>query len=206
MTEPSPATEGAIPHPVLKNIETIIELETQHEYSLPLHQRWVEKVAASFGRPWFLYFQVIFFTLWGLISRFFGAALSNWQIPRFNLYEQGLDIASLLISTGVLIYQARQEKIAEERSHLMLQLNLLAEQKTAKLIALVEELRQDLPNVRDRYDSEASEMQKTADPQVVLNVLKETLNSTAISQEQEQAIEECMTAELLHSSHKSDRP
>jgi hypothetical protein len=38
-------------------------------------------------------------------------------------------------------------------------------------------LRTDLPNVRDRHDSEASEMQKTTDPQIVLNALKETLNT-----------------------------
>jgi uncharacterized membrane protein len=193
---PSDDSES-MPNAVLKNIETIIELETRQEYSLPLHQRLVEKVAASFGRPWFLYTQVIFFTLWGLVSQVFRDEMIDWQVPRFDVYEQGLDIASLLISTGVLIYQARQEKMAEERSHLMLQLNLLSEQKIAKLIALVEELRQDLPNVRDRHDVEASEMQKTTDPQVVLNALKETLNSTALSKEEEEAIEDCVTARLL---------
>jgi uncharacterized membrane protein len=173
----------AIPDTVLKNIETIIELETQHESNLPLHQRLVEKVAAGFGRPWFLYFQIFFFTAWGLGSQWIGGAAVRWNVPKFNLYEQGLDIAALLISTGVLIYQARQEKVAEERSHLTLQLNLLTEQKIAKLIALVEELRQDLPNVRDRHDSEALEMQKTTDPQVVLSALKETLSSTVSADE-----------------------
>ena len=113
--------------------------------------------------------------------------LVQWRVPIFNAYEQGLDVALLLISTGVLIYQARQEKVAEERSHLTLQLNLLTEQKIAKLIALVEELRTDLPNVRNRHDSEASEMQKTTDPQVVLNALKETLNATAITKEEQDA-------------------
>jgi uncharacterized membrane protein len=183
----------SMPDAVLKNIETIIELETRQEFSLPLHQRFVEKIAASFGRPWFLYSQLIFFTTWVVLTRLFGSKLAEWQVPQLNVYEQGLDIASLLISTGVLIYQARQEKVAEERSHLTLQLNLLTEQKIAKLIALVEELRKDLPNVPDRHDVEAAEMQKTTDPQVVLNALKETLNSTDLSQEQERAIEDCVT-------------
>lgn len=174
-----------VPDAVLKNIETIIELETRHEYSLPLHQRIIEKIAASFGQPWFLYFQLIFFASWWFGSELINERLLQWHIPRFNVYEQGLDVASLLIATGVLIYQARQEKVAEERSHLTLQLNLLTEQKIAKLIALVEELRIDLPNVRNRHDSEASEMQKTTDPQIVLNALKETLNATAITKEEQ---------------------
>ena len=176
-----------VPDAVLKNIETIIELETRHESSLPLHQRLIEKTAASFRQSWFLYFQLIFFTSWWFCSQLINERLVQWRVPIFNAYEQGLDVASLLISTGVLIYQARQEKVAGERSHLTLQLNLLTEQKIAKLIALVEELRTDLPNVRNRHDSEASEMQKTTDPQVVLNALKETLNATAITKEEQDA-------------------
>jgi uncharacterized membrane protein len=178
----------SVPDAVLKNIETIIELETRHQYSLPLHQQIVEKMASSFGQPWFLYFQLIFFMSWWFGSQLINGTLAQWHVPRFNVYAQGLDVASLLISTGVLIYQARQEKVAEERSHLTLQLNLLTEQKIAKLIALVEELRTDLPNVRNRHDSEASEMQKTTDPQVVLNALKETLNATAMTNEEENSI------------------
>jgi uncharacterized membrane protein len=177
-----------VPDAVLKNIETIIDLETRHQYNLPLHQQIIEKMAASFGQPWFLYFQLIFFMSWWFGSQLINGRLAQWHIPRFDVYEQGLDVASLLISTGVLIYQARQEKVAEERSHLTLQLNLLTEQKIAKLIALVEELRTDLPNVRNRHDSEASEMQKTTDPQVVLNALKETLNATAMTNEEENLI------------------
>jgi uncharacterized membrane protein len=182
------ADSELVPDAVLKNIETIIDLETQHESSLPLHQRIIEKTAASFGQPWFLYFQIVFFTSWWFSSQVLGEKFVQWHVPRFNVYEQGLDVASLLISTGVLIYQARQEKVAEERSHLTLQLNLLTEQKIAKLIGLVEELRTDLPNVRNRHDSEASEMQKTTNPQVVLNALKETLNAATIIKEDQDAI------------------
>jgi hypothetical protein len=43
-------------------------------------------------------------------------------------------------------------------------------------------------NQRDRYDSEASEMQKTTDPQVVLNALKETLNAPTTTKEDQDAI------------------
>ena len=39
--------------------------------------------------------------------------------------------------------------------------NLLAEQKIAKLIALMEELRRDIPTVKDRFDPEAEAMQQS---------------------------------------------
>jgi uncharacterized membrane protein len=59
-----------------------------------------------------------------------------------------------------------------------LQINLLAEQKTAKLIALVEELRRDLPNVKDRHDPQAAVMEQTTDPHVILGALEETLQES----------------------------
>ncbi len=173
----------SLPEPILKNIETIALLETEHGQNIPPHQQILERVAAVCGQPRFLYGQIIFFTIWWLCSELVRIGRLDWEIPGFNLHEEGLDVASLLISTGVLIYQTRQDKLAEERSHLTLQLNLLTEQKIAKLIGLVEELRIDLPNVRNRQDIEAEEMQKIADPQALLTVLKESLNSTEISKE-----------------------
>ncbi|MFM2304717.1 MAG: hypothetical protein RLZZ135_2129 [Cyanobacteriota bacterium] len=166
----------SLPESILKNIETIIELETEHGRNIPTHQRMLERAATVCGKPRFLYGQIIFFSTWWLCSQLVKHNLLHWDLPTFNLHEEGLDVASLLISTGVLIYQTRQEKLAEERSHLTLQLNLLTEQKIAKLIALVEELRSDLPNVPDRLDIEAEEMQKNTDPQALLVVIKENLD------------------------------
>jgi uncharacterized membrane protein len=182
-------TEGAIDtqdlmvlsEPILKNIETITLLETQQGWKVPTHQRILEQAAAVCGQPRFLYSQIIFFSAWWICSELARLEVLNWDVPSFTLHEEGLGVASLMISTGVLIYQTRQDKLAEERSHLTLQLNLLTEQKIAKLIALVEELRTDLPNVRDRQDTEAEEMQKTANPQALLVVLKENLSSTEAS-------------------------
>ena len=50
-------------------------------------------------------------------------------------------------------------------------MNLLAEHKVAKLIALVEELRRDLPMVRDRIDREADAMQEAVDPNAMIEAL-----------------------------------
>jgi uncharacterized membrane protein len=164
-----------LPEQILKNINTIISLQAQQERQIPIHYHVLEKIASAFGQPWFLYAEIVFFLAWGTGSHLATIGLLSADFPRFDLRDQGIDVASLLISTGVLIHQTRQEKLSDERSHLILQLNLLTDQKIAKLIALVEELRVDLPNVRDRYDFEAEMMQQATDPQVVLDILQETL-------------------------------
>lgn len=172
----------ALPQHLVNNIEAIIALHAQYEESVPGHQRILEKISAAFGKPWFLYAEILFFTTWGICSHLANIGVLAWEFPRFDLHEQGIDVASLLISTGVLIYQARQEEMGTKNSHLMLQLNLLTEQKVAKLIALVEELRSDLPNVKDRHDPEAEVMQQRTDPQVVLDILQENLKQVVVTE------------------------
>jgi len=49
----------------------------------------------------------------------------------------------------------------------------LTEQKAAKLIDLLEELRRDLPNVRNRHDPEAAALQQSMNPDLVLAALDE---------------------------------
>lgn len=164
-----------LPDPISQSIEAITSLHRQAAQDIPAHEKVLETITAFFGRPGFLYSLLV-----GLLGWFFGSLLSQANvlpiaIPRFSWSQQGLDAAALLISTGVLVRQTRQENFAEQRSQLTLQLNLLSDQKIAKVIALLEELRTDLPNVLDRKDLEAQAMQEAADPIQVLEALQENL-------------------------------
>jgi uncharacterized membrane protein len=70
---------------------------------------------------------------------------------------------ALVTTTVVLIAQNRQTRFEQQRAHLDLQVNLLTEQKVTKVIHLLEELRRDLPMVKDRHDPQAAGMQERAD-------------------------------------------
>jgi uncharacterized membrane protein len=162
-----------LPEMVIKNIQAIADRQEHHLQNSSAHQRVLDKITAVFSRSDFLYVQIGFFTTWWLFSYLSSRHILPVDFPRFDLREEGLGVAGLLISTGVLIHQARQEQVSEERLHLMLQLNLITEQKIAKLISLVEELRIDLPNVKNRADLEAEIMQQSIDPQAILEVLQQ---------------------------------
>jgi uncharacterized membrane protein len=71
----------------------------------------------------------------------------------------------------VLSTQRRDEELAQLHQQLTLQLALLGEQKTAKLIALVEALRRDHPAIPDRIDAEAQAMAQPANPEAVLDAI-----------------------------------
>jgi uncharacterized membrane protein len=171
----NPIVTAPLPDPIGQSIEAITAFHAQEARNISAHQHLLEQIAEFFGRPAFLYCALAGLTFW-----IFGDAINKveilpFQLPTFQWLDQGLDAAALLISTGVLIRQTRQENFAEQRTQLMLQLNLLSEQKIAKVIALIEELRADLPNVIDRYDPEAEAMQNAADPIEVLETLQESL-------------------------------
>ena len=166
-----------LPDPIGRNIEAIIALHTEAEKDVSRHQRTVETITAFFGRPAFLYGILLVVALWmsanSLPRRF---NVPRFDPPPFDWLNRSITFGSLLMTTGVLIAQNRQDKLAEQRAQLNLQLNLLSEQKIAKLIALVDELRHDLPQVSDQDDPETKAMEQPVDPQVVMKTLDQTLD------------------------------
>ena len=164
-----------LPEPIAHNIEAIVAIHASAERNVSKHQRVVETATTFLGRPAFLYSSLLVVALWLLPNVLPDLGLPQFDPPPFDLLQLTLGIISLPMTIAVLIKQDRQEKLAEQRAQLSLQLNLLSEQKIAKLIGLVEELRRDLPNVENRYDPEVEIMKEAADPQAVMTALEETL-------------------------------
>ena len=164
---------SSLPDPIAKNIEAITSLHAQEVQNIANHQKVIERIAAFFGQSIFLYILLVIFAVW-IGSKAFDRFLP-FHFPPFEWQNEGLSASGLLITTGVLVRQSREERFSEQRTQLMLHLMLVSEQKIAKSIALLEELRTDLPNVMNRRDPEAQAMKESTDPIVVLESLKQTL-------------------------------
>jgi uncharacterized membrane protein len=74
----------------------------------------------------------------------------------------------------ILATQRREDLLAQRREMLILELALLSEQKTAKVIQLLEESRFDNPLIRNRIDREAEAVAQPSDPNSMLDVIRET--------------------------------
>ncbi|HEY0420269.1 MAG TPA: DUF1003 domain-containing protein, partial [Acetobacteraceae bacterium] len=99
--------------------------------------------------------------------------IRQFDAPPFFWLQGIVGLNGALITIAVLIRQNRMVRLADQRAHLGLQVNLLAEQKITKVIQLLEELRRDLPDVRDRHDPDLMALQQEADPHAVLNAIEE---------------------------------
>ena len=173
---PAPAGSGDLPDHVSQQLDTIAALHARAESGVSIHQRTIERVTAFLGRPLFLNLALAFVALWVLINLFHvRLGTPMFDTPPFYWLQGIIGLGALLLTIVILITQNRQAKLAERRAQLDLQVNLLSEQKIAKLIALMEELRRDMPTVRDRHDPEAEAMQEATDPHAILDALEEKL-------------------------------
>jgi uncharacterized membrane protein len=162
-----------IPEHISQNIDSIIEFYRREERKTSSSQRRLEHLGRLIGRPTYLLSVisiVIVWLLFNLLARSLG--LRPFDPPPFSWLQGVLGLGAFLTTTVVLITQNRHALIETQRLNLNLQVNLLTEQKTTKLIHLLEELRRDLPMVRDRHDSVAGAMQAPTDPAQMLAALE----------------------------------
>jgi uncharacterized membrane protein len=160
--------------PIGHNIETIVAFYAREEQKISRSQRRLEHISGFVGRPLYLSSILLFVAFWMLanvVARRFG--LVEFDPAPFVVLQGIVSLGALLTATVVLIKQSRLAKIEEQRAHLDLQVNLLTEQKTTKIIDLLEELRRDLPMVKNRHDPEAAALQQPTDPHLVLAALDE---------------------------------
>jgi uncharacterized membrane protein len=160
--------------PISQNIEAVLEFYTREERKITRSQRILERISHLIGQPVFLGFILLFVALWMLAN----AVLRQFGVTEFDpapfFWLQGIvGLGALLTATVVLTKQNRLAKLAEQRAHLDLKVTLMTEQKAAKLIDLLEELRRDLPNVKDRHDPESAALKKSMNPDLVLAALDE---------------------------------
>ena len=168
-----PAAAGLSDH-ISENIEGVVALQRREWEATSASQLRLERVSRIVGRSAYLVGILLLSGVWILfnsISARFGVV--PFDPPPFQWLELLVSFIALLTTTVVLIAQNRQTKFEQQRAHLDLQVNLLTEQKVTKVIHLIEELRRDLPMVKDRHDPQAAQMQERANTAQLVSALDE---------------------------------
>jgi uncharacterized membrane protein len=168
--EPNVQTESI--DQVSQNISTIMEIYQKGEENIALHQRLLERFAEALAKPISLCFLLTFVILW-IGGNEYGRniRLHAWDQTPYPMLQGLLTLSSLILAGVILVTQNRQGKADQRRSHLELQINLLTEQRSAKIISLLEELRRDMPTVADRVDPEAEALSSPGSPHAIMDAL-----------------------------------
>ncbi len=170
-----PTDTPILPAHIEDTVQAIAKLHADHHSSAGALQHLVERLTAWIGRPAFIALMSVAIAAWAggnLAVAFSGA--TPWDPAPFAWLQGALGLLALYVTVLILTTQRRDDQLAGYREQLTLELAILGEQKSAKIIALLEEMRRDSPYLRNRVDQEAEAMAVAADPQAVLDAIKET--------------------------------
>jgi len=167
---------------VQPSTERIFSIRARAQGRLTPEQRLIERLTARLGRPVTVVVILTGVSVW-ILYNLIGPLMGAHTIdpPPFFWLQGSIGLSALLMTTMILITQNRQNREAEDRAHLDLEVNLWAEQKITKIIELIEELRIDLPDVRNRIDGEVEAMKQPVDPHMVLQALERIEDTNAES-------------------------
>jgi len=164
--------------PHVKHAVTIAGLKARSEASRSAAQRTVERITEYLGKPGTIAVLVVGVGLW-ISWNAYCITHNMWtpDPPPFYWLQGVTGMYAALMTTFILARQNREKHDDEARASLDLHINLLAEEKVAKIIGLLEELRRDLPMVKNRSDVPAETLQMPADADVVIETLHELLEN-----------------------------
>ncbi len=161
-----------LPAHIEETVRAIAALQAQHESEATPLERLVESLTAAIGQPVFLIWLAIAAISWALAN---AAAAKLGYVPLdpppFSWLQGTASLSALLVTVIILTTQRRADRLASLRTQLTLELAIVGEQKTAKVISLLEESRRDNPMLVNRDDQEASDMSKPANPVIVRDAL-----------------------------------
>jgi len=151
-----------------QTIDSIAELERRVLADASHHQRAIERLSGAVGRPRTLYIAVTVLLVWIAVNvALLLAGRRAIDSPPFGWLSTAATVGSFLMTIMILVAANRGVTLDQQRDRLQLQIALLTDRKTAKIIALLEELRRDLPSVLNRPDAEADALSQATDPHAV---------------------------------------
>jgi uncharacterized membrane protein len=176
-------TQSAKPAPTLPAhvedaLKAIASMQAaHHEQATPL-AHMVDRVTATVARPGFLVSIGAAAILWIAANALSGhLGLAMLDAAPFPLLELVVSCAALFIAVLILASQRRADRLANLQEQMTLEMALLTTQKVSKLVELIEELRRDSPDIKDRVDLEAMEMAGAPDHGTVLQAVQDITGS-----------------------------
>jgi len=165
---------AGVPEHIQLTIDTIAGVHARHLQQATRAQRFIETAVSWVVRPRSIAVLTIFIAAWIAANLILAGSGRAFDPAPFPILQDIGTMIALYITILILITAQREKEIGQHREQLSLELAILSEQKNAKIIQLIEEARRDNPLIGDRHDAEAAQLSVPADPEAVLNAIKDT--------------------------------
>jgi len=155
-----------------RNIQEICAIELAALRARTFSQRISDVIAEHAGRMWFIAMHALWFVAWiALNLGAFGQVVFD-PFP-FSLLTMIVSLEAIFLSLFILMSQNRTTRHAEQRGHLDLQINLLAERENTKMLQMLQALCE--KHGLHVKDAELEQLSERTEPQQLLKELKDNL-------------------------------
>jgi uncharacterized membrane protein len=178
---PSPASHSPSSPPpqtaedvVQQNIETIVRLENATRAHRTLADRLVDAISAFCGSLAFVWVHLGWFGLWMGTNLLHVVGFDPYPFPLLMLI---VSLEAIFLSTFILISQNRDAHLSERRSQLDLQINLLAEQESTKILTMLKQIA-DKVGVDVSQDPTVQVLEQATEPAQLVEQIERTIETT----------------------------
>ena len=163
-----------------RNVELVAQLDETARSKRTPTDRVVDTITGFCGKIAFIWVHVLWFSAW-MVYNFLPHLPKGW---RFDPYPWPLllmivNLEAIFLSTFILISQNRQNRLAERRSHLDLQINLLSEQENTKMLTMLEAIVHHF-DILDG-DPEVSVLAASTEPERLVRQIEKVIDKEAQS-------------------------
>ena len=151
-----------------RNIRALHERQQAEDKRKSTQVRVADAITRFAGSMTFVYIHLVLFGGW-IVANLPGVPLPKFD-PSFVILAMFASVEAIFLSTFVLISQNRMMTRADQRADLNLQISLLAEHETSRLITLVKAVA-DHHGISVAHADELPELEQDVNPEKVLDVL-----------------------------------
>ena len=166
-------TEDSIPSFISKNIDAIIDAEQAANRRRSRSETVYEFVGGIIGTLSFVVLQLTGILVWVAINSGLMPPAHPFDHFPFPILNQIIALEAVLMTAFVLIKQNRMSKLADRRAHLNLQINLMTERETTKLIGMLLEIGERLGIKHKVLDEESDQLSRS----LIIETLIEEMHS-----------------------------
>jgi uncharacterized membrane protein len=171
----NPLPRRAAANPTQYNIDAIAKLEHEALDRRTPTERVSDVITKLVGNMGFLLAQLILISGWGLVNLHVIPGLKAFDPFPFGVLALIVSSESVFLTIFVLISQSRMARQSERRSHLDLQVGMLAEQELTTILQMLQKLCQHMGVNVDSSKQEVQSFSKTTDVHKLASELEDKL-------------------------------
>jgi len=159
---------------VRQNVEAIAKLEQATHAQRTRADVFADAIAQFCGSMSFVYMHVVLLGSWVLWNWIVAPPQFRFDPPPFTAMNTTLAVEAIFLTTFVLISQNRQQRIADRRNLLDLQINMLAEQENSQMLTMLQQLLEH--HGLGQGAPEVQALQQATDPEALVTQIEEQMD------------------------------